>query len=100
MSQWYRKVPTVGNAKENCRPGGIIPEFHPMASDVEVWEVESVFVQVTVVPTATFSSPGLKALFPNDSAPTGIATAADIVPGAGGGGVGDGVGDGEVGVGE
>jgi hypothetical protein len=71
-----------------------------MASDVEVWDVESVFVQVTVVPTATFSSPGLKALFPNDSAPTGIATD-DIAPGAGaGGGVGDGVGEGEVGVGE
>jgi hypothetical protein len=30
-----------------------------MASDVVVWEVESVFVHVTVVPTAMFSSGGV-----------------------------------------
>jgi hypothetical protein len=58
--------------------------------------VESVFVHVTVVPTATFSSAGMKALFPSDSAPTGIATDADITPGVGAGdGAGEGVGDGE-----
>ena len=55
------------------------------------------FVQVTVVPTATVSSSGVEALFPSDSAPTGIATAADSAPGVG---VGDGVGDGEAGDGE
>ena len=56
----------------------------------------SVLVHVTVVPTATFSSAGVKALFPSDSAPTGIATDADIAPGVGAGnGVGDGEGDGE-----
>jgi hypothetical protein len=55
--------------------------------------VESVFLHVTVVPTATFNSSGEKALFPSDSAPTGIVTDEDGPPGAGGG-------DGEVGGGE
>ena len=76
-----------------------------MASDVEVWEMESLFVHVTVVPTATFSSAGMKALFPSDWAPTGIATDADGTPGVGvgagaGAGAGAGVGDGDVGGGE
>ena len=30
-----------------------------MASDVVVWEIESVFVHVTVVPTVTSSSGGM-----------------------------------------
>jgi hypothetical protein len=72
----------------------MIPEFHPAAFDVEVCEVESVFLQVTVVPTATFRSAGLKALFPSDSAPTGMVTDEDAPPGAGVGGAGDGAGDG------
>ncbi len=72
----------------------MVPEFHPGAFDVEVCEVESVFLQITVVPTPTFSSPGEKALFPSDSAPTGIVTDEDGPPGAGGG---DGSGDGAAG---
>ena len=59
--------------------------------------MESVFIHVTVVPTATFSSSGMKALLPSDSAPAGIATDDDGPPGVG---VGDGVGDGETGVDE
>ena len=50
------------------------------------------FVHVTVVPTATLSSSGTKALFPSDAAPAGIATddgGPSVV------GVGDGVGDGD-----
>jgi hypothetical protein len=57
--QWYGNVPAVWNAKENWPPGATIPEFHPAAFDVEVWEMESVFIHVTVVPTATFSSSGM-----------------------------------------
>jgi hypothetical protein len=74
----------------------MIPEFHPAASDVEVCDVESVFLHVTVVPTATFNSPGEKARFPSDSAPTGIVTDAEgpSGAGAGAGGDGDGAGDG------
>jgi hypothetical protein len=48
-------------------------------------------VQVTVVPTATSRSSGAYARLPSDSAPAGIATDDDDVPGEGGG-----VGDGDV----
>jgi hypothetical protein len=54
--------------------------------------MESVFVHVTVVPTATFSASGMKARFPSEAAPTGIVTADDDPPPVG---AGDGVGDGE-----
>jgi hypothetical protein len=70
-----------------------------VASDVEVWATESVFVQVTVVPAATSRSSGVKALFPSVDAPTGIATDDDDPPGAGEGdsaGAGAGTGDGVV----
>ena len=94
MAQWYGKVPAVWNANENCRPGATITESHPAASDVDVWEVESVFVHVTVVPTAMFSSAGMKALFPRNSARAGIETDA-VGAGAGAGsGVGAGAGAG------
>ena len=63
-----------------------------MASDVDVWDVESVFVHVTVVPTAMFSSAGMKALFPRNSARAGIAT--DAVGAGAGSGVGAGAGSG------
>jgi hypothetical protein len=100
MAQWYENVPVCWNAKENFPPGATIPEFQPVASEVDVWEVESVFVHVTVVPTATSRAAGVKALFPRASAPTGIETDAAAPPGAGvGAGVGVGVGDG-VGLGE
>jgi hypothetical protein len=36
----------------------MIPEFHPGASDVDVWPTESPFVQVIVVPGATNDSAG------------------------------------------
>jgi hypothetical protein len=64
--------------------------------DVEVCDVESVFIHVTVVPTVMLNSPGTKARFPRNSAPTGITT--DVVEPVGVG-VGDdtGGGDGEVG---
>jgi hypothetical protein len=74
---------------ENCRPGEMIPESQPLAFDVDVWETVSVLVQVTVVPTATSTSPGVKARFPSTSAPIGIVTADDGPPGDG---VGEGVG--------
>jgi hypothetical protein len=90
-------VPVVWNANENWPPGATIPEFHAFASDVEVWEMESVFIHVTVVPTATSSSSGMKARLPSDWAPAGIETDEDGPPGVG---VGEGVGDGEAGVDE
>jgi hypothetical protein len=62
-----------------------------------VCDVESVFIHVTVVPTVILRSPGMKARFPSDEAPTGITTDDDGTTGVG---VGDGVGDGEAGDGE
>jgi hypothetical protein len=88
-------VPVVWKANENCPPGATMPEFQPAPFDVEVCEVESVFIQVTVVPTATVKSSGLKAVFVNKAAPAGIDTDADVPAGAGAGdGVGAGGGDG------
>ena len=59
IAQWYGNVPAVWNANENCPPGATVPEFHPVASDVDVWDIESVFVHVTVVPAATVRVAGL-----------------------------------------
>jgi hypothetical protein len=95
--QWYGNVPAVWKANENWLPGATTPEFQPGASDVDVCEVESLFVHVTVVPTVILSSPGANARFPSAEAPTGIATDDDGPPGAG---VGAGVGDGSMGEGE
>ena len=93
MAQWYENVPAFWNANENFPPGATIPEFQPAASDVDVWDVESAFVHVTVVPTVTSSGLGAKALLPRTSARTGIETAAEAPAGVGVG-VGVGVGDG------
>jgi len=69
----------------------MIPESHPAAFDVEVWDVESVFVQVTMVPAAMSRASGVNPRFPSPSAPMGIVTADAGPPG-----VGTGVGDGAV----
>ncbi len=89
MAQWYRNVPAFANVVENCARGCNVPEFHPASFDVVVCAVESLFVQVTVVPTETSSSAGLNALFPRVDAPMGI------VIGVAAGGAGDGIGTGD-----
>jgi hypothetical protein len=90
--QWYENLPGVWKATENCPPGATTSEFHPVTSDVDVCDTESLFVQVTVVPAATFSSSGEYAPFPSEDAPTGIETDEDDTPGVG---VGDGAVDGD-----
>jgi hypothetical protein len=66
-----------------------------------VWEIESVFIHVTVVPAAMSSSSGVKARFPSVAAPAGIATDDDCPPGVGAGdGAGVDIGEGEAGDGE
>lgn len=77
---------------ENRPPAGSVPEFHPVPSDVDVWETTSVFVQVTVVPAVMSSWSGVKALFPSPSAPTGIVTD-EVGPLGVGDGEGAGAGD-------
>ena len=79
----------------------MIPESHPTAFDVDVCEMESVFVHVTVAPTAMERSSGTKARFPSTCAPIGIMTVDAGSPGVAAGvgdgpGVGAGVGDGSV----
>jgi hypothetical protein len=93
MEQWYGNVPAVWNATENRPPSATVPEFHPGASDVEVWAIESLFVHMTVVPTATLRSSGVNARLPSVAAPTAIATDADGPPGVGAGDGVDGDGD-------
>jgi hypothetical protein len=51
--QWYGNVPLVWNVKLKVPPAAIVPESKAPASLVEVCAVESVFVHVTAVPTAT-----------------------------------------------
>jgi hypothetical protein len=65
----------------------MVMELKVPPSAVDVCAIESVFVHVTVVPTATFSGFGTKALAPKVRAPMGIDTAADDPDG-----VGDGLG--------
>ena len=67
----------------------MIPESQPLPFDVDVWLTESVFVHITVVPTATSRSSGVNARFPRTSAPFGMLTADEAPPGAG---AGEGVG--------
>ena len=47
--------------QEKLAAWSTMPEFQP-AIDVDVWETESVFVHVTVVPTATFNASGRGAI--------------------------------------
>jgi len=73
-----------------------MPESQPLASDVDVCATPSVFVHVTVAPTATSARSGAKAVLVNVLALTGIVTVEDAVPGVETGpGAGDGAGVGE-----
>jgi hypothetical protein len=68
---------------ENCWPGEIDPEFHPIASEVDVCVSRSVFSHVTVAPTSTVRSGGVNARLPSVVAPTGIVIDDDGPAGAG-----------------
>ena len=57
--QWYAYVPGVWNVNANCPPAGSDPEFQPLASDVVVCATVSVFIHVTVEPTATLRLSGV-----------------------------------------
>ena len=74
----------------NVPPGTIDPEFHAPLSDVDVCVVLSLFVQVTLPPTATLTGFGANAVDVIVNAPNTIETG---VPGLEGVGV---VGEGEV----
>ena len=80
--------------KRELSAGRKNPQSNPVVSDVDVCAIESVFIHVTVVPTAIFRSSGANALFPSAAAPTGIAIDDPDAPVVG---VGKGVGDGALG---
>ena len=50
--QTYGNEPAVGNVRLNVAPGAIVPEFHVPSAAVAVCDVASLFVHVTVPPTA------------------------------------------------
>lgn len=58
MAQWYLNVPGELNVVVNVPPGGIDPEFHAPLSELDVCDVESLFVHVTDEPTETLSGFG------------------------------------------
>jgi hypothetical protein len=79
----------------------MLPESHVLPSPVDVCVVVSLFVQVTVPPTATVTGFGAKAVVVNVSAPRTIDADTPWLPGEGvsdgvgaGVGAGAGVGDG------
>jgi len=80
---------------ENCACGATDPESQVRVSDVDVCATTSVLVHVTVEPTGTLKSSGLKARLPRVSAPMGIETDVDGPPVGLGDGDGDGDGTGE-----
>jgi hypothetical protein len=73
----------------------MFPELHVLLFDVDVWVTVSLFVHVTVVPTAMLSGFGRYASAPSVDAPPGIETDDVGPPGLG---VGDGVGVGFIGL--
>lgn len=54
-------MPVEVNVKLNVPPGGRSADAQTPVSDVDVWLVTPLFVQVTVAPTGTVSALGVKA---------------------------------------
>jgi hypothetical protein len=85
MVHWYEKEPAVGNVLLNVAPGAMEPEFHAPLRPVDVWAVLSLFVHVTVPPTATVSGLGEYAFVVRVDAPLTIDTGVPDAPGDGDG---------------
>ncbi len=58
MAQWYPKLPALVNVWVKVPPGARFPLLKAPVSLVMVCVVESLLVQVTVVPVGTFSVAG------------------------------------------
>jgi hypothetical protein len=69
-------VPVVERRMVKLPPGPIVPEFHAPLFDVEVCEMLSMFVHVTIVPAVRFSGLIPNAFVPRAAAPEGITTMA------------------------
>jgi hypothetical protein len=86
--QVYGKVPADEKVMLNLPPGAITPEFQAPPVAVEVCEMESLLVHVTVPPTGTGIGLGLKAIVIRADAP-GTIDAATLEPEVGEGVDGD-----------
>jgi hypothetical protein len=60
-SQWYGKLPAALNVYENVSPWISVPERKTPVSELTVCGMSPLFVQQTVVPTATVSMSGSNA---------------------------------------
>jgi hypothetical protein len=67
--QLYGKVPADAKVLLKVPPGTITPEFQAPPVAVDVCDVESLLVHVTVPPTETAIGLGLKAVVVNNDAP-------------------------------
>jgi len=63
----------------NDPPGAILPELHAPLFETEVWVVESLFVHVTVPPTATVTGFGEYAVVVSVDDPDTIETGVPVV---------------------
>jgi len=89
------KLPADVKVLLKLAPGAMLPEFQAPPSPVDVWVVLSLFVQVTVPPTATLIGLGENAVVVSVDEPRTIETGVPPPAGAGDGdGDGDGVGEG------
>jgi hypothetical protein len=77
--QLYGKVPADAKVMLNLPPGAITPEFQAPPVAVDVCDVESLLVHVTVPPTETAIGLGLKAVVVSSDAP-GTIDAATVEP--------------------
>jgi hypothetical protein len=62
IEQWYGKLPADGNVVLNVPPGAIVPDVHAPVFETELCATESLFIQVTVPPTATVTGFGENAV--------------------------------------
>jgi hypothetical protein len=91
IEQWYWKLPAVWKVRLKVRPGPITPESHAPPLAVDVCEVLSLLVHVTVPPTGTVMGFGANAVVVSTDAPLTMETddPPPSPPGAGEGAAGD-----------
>jgi len=78
--QWYGYEPAVVKVVVNCPPGAMIPEFQAPLVAVDVCDVLSLLVQVTLPPTASVVVPGENAVVVSTDAPFTIETGVPVPP--------------------
>jgi hypothetical protein len=72
--QWYGKLPADGKVMLKVPPGAIVLEDHAPLFATDVCATESLFIHVTVPPTATLTGLGAYAVVVNVDDPDTIET--------------------------